>query len=258
MARHLASRGLTIVTVDPPGVGESDVPDDPFDLTPELVADLVDAAVDAVTTRLAASDRPGTSATRRPPVIGLGHSAGGLLTVVQQRRHERYDALALLGFAGTGLPEILTDEERRCVGQPEALRRVLPALVRRRFGGALPWLGSDTTDFITSGATANGVKAALAGASGPLLGLVGMASLIPGSIAAEQHAVSVPVFIGAGDQDIVPAPVVVASEYSSCGDMTLFELRGSGHNHNVAPDRELLWDRIAAWSLSLASPLGSQ
>jgi hypothetical protein len=28
----------------------------------------------------------------------------------------------------------------------------------------------------------------------------------------------------------------------------LFVLAGTGHNHNVAPDREVLWDRLASWA----------
>ena len=38
MARHLAAGGDLVVTVDPPGVGESDAPDDGYTLTPRVVA----------------------------------------------------------------------------------------------------------------------------------------------------------------------------------------------------------------------------
>ena len=47
MARHLVDRGFIVVTLDPPGVGESDVPDDGYTLTPDVVAD-VNALISAV------------------------------------------------------------------------------------------------------------------------------------------------------------------------------------------------------------------
>jgi len=31
----------------------------------------------------------------------------------------------------------------------------------------------------------------------------------------------------------------------------LYVLPGAGHNHNVAPNRELLWDRLATWLRTL-------
>ena len=40
MARHLADQGFVVVTLDHPGVGESDRPDDGYMLTPQCVADV--------------------------------------------------------------------------------------------------------------------------------------------------------------------------------------------------------------------------
>ena len=48
MARHLAAGGDLVVTVDPPGVGESDAPDDGYTLTPRVVADVLAAALDGL------------------------------------------------------------------------------------------------------------------------------------------------------------------------------------------------------------------
>ena len=33
----------------------------------------------------------------------------------------------------------------------------------------------------------------------------------------------------------------------------LFLLEGAGHNHNVAVNRQLLWDRVARWATSVTS-----
>ncbi len=45
MAEHLAAQGFVVVTIDHPGVGESPPPDDPWTLTPAVVADADAAAV---------------------------------------------------------------------------------------------------------------------------------------------------------------------------------------------------------------------
>jgi pimeloyl-ACP methyl ester carboxylesterase len=106
MARHLAAAGHPVVTIDPPGVGDSDRPIDGYSLTPAVVADVVERATSIIFDRF----RAGTLSDDFPAcadlvAVGLGHSAGGLLTVVQQARHRTFRALALLGFEGGGLIE---------------------------------------------------------------------------------------------------------------------------------------------------------
>jgi pimeloyl-ACP methyl ester carboxylesterase len=90
--------------------------------------------------------------------------------------------------------------------------------------------------------------AALGSVKSRLLAVVGLVSMIPGSVDAEMAAVDVPVFLGVGDHDIVGDPHTVPACFPACRDFTLFVLPGTGHNHNVAPDREVLWDRFAAWA----------
>ena len=88
---------------------------------------------------------------------------------------------------------------------------------------------------------------ALGSVKSSLLGVVGLTSMIPGSVAREMAAVDVPVFLGLGDHDIAGDPHGIPACFVGSRDVTLFVLAGSGHNHNVAPDREVLWDRLAAW-----------
>jgi hypothetical protein len=64
-------------------------------------------------------------------------------------------------------------------------------------------------------------------------------------------AVDVPVFLGVGTGDITGDPFRIPPSFPVCRDVTLFVLDGSGHNHNAAPTRELLWDRLAAWARSV-------
>ena len=133
MARYLAAGGDLVVTLDPPGVGGSDAPDDGYTLTPHVVADVLAAAIDTFMTDLrhegigaAELDSVAPAAT-----VGLGHSAGALLIAVQQARHRSYDALALLGFSASGLPGVLREEELRYAGRPEEFTSALADLTRR-------------------------------------------------------------------------------------------------------------------------------
>lgn len=75
MAGHLAGLGFVNLLVDHPAVGRGLVPDDPWTLTPEAVAD---ADADAVRRALGELDLDD------PVVIGGGHSMGAMLVVHQE------------------------------------------------------------------------------------------------------------------------------------------------------------------------------
>jgi pimeloyl-ACP methyl ester carboxylesterase len=241
MARHLVDQGNVVVTLDPPGVGESDVPDDGSALTPEVVA-----AVNARAFGQVLAEWP--KAFR----VGVGHSAGALLTVVQQAAHRTYDALGLFGFGRGGHAQFrLTPEEREHAGG-------IVELTRRRFGDPLPGGGSTTTSPFLLGGMEVPTDAldALGAVKTRLLGVVGLTSMIPGSVDTEMAAVDVPVFLALGERDIAGDAHGIPACFSGCGDFTLFVLPGTGHNHNVAPDRELLWDRFVVWARSIGSSRG--
>ena len=72
--------------------------------------------------------------------------------------------------------------------------------------------------------------------------------MIPGSVDREMAAVDVPVFLGLGEHDIAGDPQRIPACFTGSPDVTLYVLPGAGHNHNVAPDREVLWDRFASWA----------
>ncbi len=236
MVRHLVDRGFVVVTLDPPGVGESDVPDDGYTLTPDVVADVNAYGFDQV---LAAWP----DAVR----IGVGHSAGALLTVVQQARHRTYDGLGLFGFGRGGHEQFaLTQQERDQAGG-------IVELTRQRFGDPLPGGGSTTTSPFLLGGMEVPPEAleALGSVKTRLLGVVGLTSMIPGSVDAEMAAVDVPVFLALGEHDIAGDPRAIPACFAGSNDFTLFVLPGTGHNHNIAPDRELLWERFVVWARSI-------
>jgi len=239
MARHLVDRGFVVVTVDPPAVGESDTPDDGYTLTPDVVADVNAHAIEQVLACWPDARR-----------IGVGHSAGALLTVVQQARHRTYDALGLLGYGNGGHEAFtLSDDELAAGRDPDALRAGIVELTRTRFGRPLPGGSTSTSPFLLGGMEVpDSALEALGSVKSPLLAVVGLTSMIPSSTAAGMAAVDVPVFLGLGEHDIAGDPHGIPAFFSGCPDVTLFVLPGTGHNHNVAPQREVLWDRLATWA----------
>ena len=240
MARVLSARGVAVVVCDPPAIGESDAPDDPYSLTPHTLADVQATVVEHVGAQFPGARR-----------IGVGHSAGALLTVHQHARHEQFAALVLLGFAGRGLVEFLTDDERAFAHDPDGLRVALPDLVRRRFGDGLPVWESGTSSIFAGGSAPAAAKAAMRTAQARMLGMLGLTSMIPGASAAELAAIDVPVFLGVGSNDITGPAHLIPGDFPHAHDVTLFVLDGAGHTHHIDPRRAELWQRVVAWMASL-------
>ncbi len=255
MARYLAAGGDLVVTVDPPGVGGSDAPDDGYTLTPHVVADVLAAAIETFVDDLRHEGMAAAEVDSVTPVatVGLGHSAGALLVAVQQARHRSYDALALLGFSASGLPGVLSEEELRYAGRPEEFTRDVASLTKARFADPLPqWSNSSVGELETNAITTQ-VDQALAAASSRLLALVGMTAIVPGSVQPELDELRVPIFAGLGEHDLAGKLDVLPAQLHACGDLTLFLVEGAAHNHNVAVNRRRLWERLARWAASVTS-----
>ena len=125
------------------------------------------------------------------------------------------------------------------------------ALAKARFGRPLPKGTTGPSEMLLGVPVPDAAKAAITAVGGPLLAVVGLTSMIPGASAPELAAVDVPVFIGVGDHDITGAARRIPGQFPGARDITLYVLEGSGHNHNVAPTRHLLWDRLWRWARSL-------
>jgi pimeloyl-ACP methyl ester carboxylesterase len=251
MARFAADRGQVVLTIDPPGIGASDAPDDGYQLTPGCLADALDHVVAEVKRRLADGALDGVPPISCAVTVGIGHSAGALLVACQQGRGRTYDAVALLGFSNRGLPSVLTAEEAAFTDRPKELAAGLVDLVRARFGDPLPLLANPSTGIDTGSAHPAPVQAAIDRAGDRLLGLVGMTALVPGSIQPELARIDAPTLVAIGDHDIAGAIGALPGQFPACHDLTLLTLAGTGHNHNWADSRLALWDRLVRWVGSL-------
>jgi pimeloyl-ACP methyl ester carboxylesterase len=252
MARYLAARGFVVMAFDHLGLGLSTAVDDIFLVTPSVAAAAQDCAVRTAFAEL----RAGTLAPGLPPMgefrmVGVGHSMGGMIVGVQQARHATFDAVAVLGHGGDGLPDVLTPHELALdVERPYPLVEAdITALARTRFGSdstvegrrAVPgsFMLADVPDAVRRAFVAQQV---------PLAFACGLTSMIPGATDEAKAAISVPVFLAFGDHDLTANYFGSLARYRAGTDATLFVLPGSAHCHNQATTRTLLWDRFAAWA----------
>jgi pimeloyl-ACP methyl ester carboxylesterase len=267
MAAHLAGRGFVVLVVDPPAIGGSDPPDDGWTLTPSRVAAVAAAGADRVLRLLAGPLPPGDEAgpawarglAGLPALpglraLGVGHSMGAFLTVIQQASAPRYAGLAVLGFSGRGLPEVLSPTELGYAGDQNALTADLRTLTEARFGVPLTGVGTSVSAMLVPHPIPDAARTALLAAHAPLITQSGLASMVPGSIARELGAVDVPVFAAVGESDITGPAEAVPDYFPASPQVTLSVLAGAGHNHNVAPNRVRLWDAVADWATALPTP----
>ena len=186
MARYLASGGDLVVTVDPPGVGESESPDDGYTLSPHVVADVV-AAADPEPSRLTL--RPGVWRARTWPRRGAGPrsdwatppgrcSSPASRPVMAPTMPWHCSASPPRAFPRSSTRKNSSLSNRPEANWPEASRICLESdLVTHSLNGR----AAPVANIEPSLATAE-VDVALADASSSLLALVGMTAIVPGSV----------------------------------------------------------------------------
>lgn len=256
-AEHLTARGFVVIAVDPMGVGDSGRPADGTLCTYEALAAAAHAAVQVIRARLA----DGSLAPQLPPVadvtvIGIGHSMGGGLVVIQQAAWDSYDGIAVLGFTH-GVKTRSVDH-----GDDASRRSTAIALAQGFWGdqwdaryGVVDkrphqgWLnGPDIPADIVAADNANPVV----WAAEPYVD-----ALHVGYTARYASRVTSPVMIAFGEFDIAEQPREEAPFYERANDITLVVVPGSYHCHNFQTARASLWDRIGGWATSVPEARGA-
>jgi pimeloyl-ACP methyl ester carboxylesterase len=252
----MTARGMVVVSIDHPGIGDSDRPDDGFALTAELIARVDGNVTEWIHSKLCSGTLlPDLPALPGLISIGVGHSMGGLITVLQQAERQLYQAVVLLGFSDNGLVQYLPDAVKTLIGKPEEIKRQLPEIMRQIFLEPYPELpSSPQTKELFHGdrsdrAGAEGLKVA----RDKLLPSAGIRAMIPGGVKVEMASIFVPVFLGVGDRDMVGWPHGIPTSLPGCGDITLFVQPTAGHNHFIFASRFKLFERLAEWSRMLSA-----
>ena len=253
----MAERGFVTVALDHLGSGESSKPEDPDELSLARVADANRFAMQTVLTEIEA----GSLHPKIPPQdtlasVGVGHSLGSALSVVQQARSPSHDALLLFSFSTGGFEDFLLPGEREFANRPEEAIENLPRLARARFESPYPRVGGRTTRgreeaFATGTAEKAGVRA-LKKCGTNLVAQPGLLTMIPGGYAPFAADIEVPVFVATGDHDLTD-PLDANLCFPKAREFVAYQLDDSWHCHNVARTRHLLWERSANWIRSVVN-----
>jgi pimeloyl-ACP methyl ester carboxylesterase len=205
--------------------------------------------------------REGTLIPEQPAIdrlvpIGLGHSMGAMITIVQQAEHSTYAAVVNLGSMGAGLPQHVANPQwlETEVG---TVRSSLVDMAREQFGPGStrePASAAEGRDALFHAEDVPpSVRAAFKDEQTNLLPSCALATLIPAFTDPERAAITVPLFLGFGEFDLSPDPLDSVGRYRSATDVTLYVLAGSGHCHNQAGNRRQLWERLSAWARSVVA-----
>jgi pimeloyl-ACP methyl ester carboxylesterase len=253
-AREMAARGFISILIDHLGVGGSTRPADGYALDAFLLAranaHATQAAVDKLSNGTAINDLP---AIPHVDTVGIGHSMGAMLTVIQQAEARQHKGIAVLGFSTRGLPEYLTPEARDLARDPDAARRETLRLAQAMFREPYPKIGrtSDGSQLYAGlHAEPAGIEA-IKPARERLLPVPAYMSMLPGNVAPEAARIDVPVFVGLGELDIAGPPLEAPKAFTASPAVEFVLLPKTGHSHFLFAARRELFDRLGAWAAAL-------
>ena len=239
-AGAMAARGHAVALLDPLGAGESSCPDDVYLVHPDRMAAAAGVATDYILEGVrAGSFDPRCPAAPAIRSVGAAHSLGALITVVQQAASGQHDGLALMGFHIGGVAEHLTDADRAL--DTDYARANLVELARKRFPVAYHELQPQPSKRPVSASSA--IERVMMTPS--------LMAMLPGIVAKDAAAISVPVLIALGDGDLHGDPYRTPQAYTASPEVTLLVLPETRHNHFVYPSRTHLFERVARWAETL-------
>lgn len=247
-AEYHAREGFVFVAIDHLGVGDSSIPQQPLDY--EAVARANNSAARQILDRLTRGTLgDGIAPLETTAAIAIAQSFGGFMLIIAQGIDPCFDGVAVLGWSAIQTippwPEEMSAEDvfglRGGNGLTHPLRErfhledvpdsiVIADMTKEGpgIGSTAPW----STDFSPGGSNLTSDRVPLA----------------PGVVAKEAAAITVPVFVGNGEVDIVADFRSEPAAYRSSPDVTTCVFPGMAHMHNFATTRHALWRRLASWA----------
>lgn len=237
---RMTALGHEVITMDHPGTGNNPISDTHPFLKPRQSSDYIAQAIVGFQK---------IRASNPSKFIGVGHSMGGMMTILTQARHQLFDGVALFGSSANGLDWGLDDHEKTYVGEPIAVEEDLEKLVIRKFQTPFPGpLGGPSGKSITFGGATPEITERLREISIPLYAAGGMLSMIKGSFAPEVEAIDVPLFLAFGDHDIGAPPEETPAPFTGTDSIELHVLDNCGHNSFAFPVIETLCAKLDHWA----------
>lgn len=262
-AEFHAARGRIFIALDHLGVGDSSTQG----LDSMRIEDIADTNADAVG-QIADMLRSGGLPVDYPPLpnvrlVGIGQSMGGGVTVLMQARRSSFDAIGVLGYSArhTVLPQRteaerqkgITDRGRQSGRDADVQTLSLAESAASTEDYVYPFHWEDVDADLIAADMGNGypIREVTPPWGSATLPNCVISMLSPGFIEDEANAITVPVFIGVGERDVVPDPRQEPSAYGAASDLTLALVPRMAHMHNFASTRRQLWDRIERWMTAL-------
>jgi alpha-beta hydrolase superfamily lysophospholipase len=243
-AEALTAQGWVVVALDHLGVGGSSDPSLGSTGLDRLCEGDV-AAVAQIAGRLAAGGlAPGLRADL--PLVGVGHSMGACLTTMVQASARPYAAVALLGY-GVDIANVRDGEV-----STEALD-VGEELFRAATGAGGGRSHVVPRDLLHGLFHAPDVPAAVVAADDAVQSRVPVRAAsevtTPGFVRSHAASIDVPVLLCFGGLvDVSPDPWSEPANYRTSNDVSLLVLPASAHCHNMASERQTLFDRLGSWA----------
>lgn len=247
-AREMQSRGFIVITMDHLGIGESSRPADGYALDTDVIARANAEALQHILEGL----RSGAYGTPCAPLtVGVGHSMGAMMTLVQQAQHHQHAAIVLMGFSTRGLPQYAPPEVAALAGDPIKLREAAATMARRIFREPYPRVqGNSQSRSIFGGNAADprGVAALKVASGEPLLPVGAAHSMLPDNVASEAAAIDVPVYLALGERDMAGPPHEAPAAFKASREVALQVLDSTGHAHFLFAARRRLFEHLAIWT----------
>ncbi|MGE0881580.1 MAG: alpha/beta hydrolase [Acidimicrobiia bacterium] len=229
-ARKAAERGYAVIAADHLGTGESPVPANAADQDENTMAAAMSACLTVLLGEFGLADGA-------VPVVGVGHSFGAGMTIVQQDRHRDFHALGIFGWSSIRLAVMDAEGVMRAVDERPSTPGSAPKGLRYHN------LGPDPDPVILAAARAARTPPSPQGATG-----AGSAILVPGAVMAMAARVDVPVFLGFSEVDSTLDAAAEPALYGAAPSVTSFLLPNAFHWHSTAPNRHDLWDAFLDWA----------
>ncbi|MGA8545467.1 MAG: alpha/beta hydrolase [Mycobacterium sp.] len=236
-AEYAVEHGYAVVAIDPLGTGESSKP--ARDVGLQDIAAVLTCAL---------TELPEITGSTASP-IAVAHSLGGYLAILQQAVHASYAGMALLGCTNQHVAPLKLDPDFIAAAATPQGRKALAdqfaSMIPEQYTQAprdwqqswfhLPDVPPTVVETDTRMTRSVVPRCFSAGA-------------IPGVVSEQAALVDVPVLLGYGEVDVSPDPSAEAQFFARSTDITTVVVPGSGHCHNMASTRHLLWQQLLEWA----------
>jgi alpha-beta hydrolase superfamily lysophospholipase len=257
-AAAMVARGFGVITIDTIGTGGSGRLRDGDVISLEVAADFHARSLDVIRSRVGAGSLvPELPASPGASYIGVGHSLGGAMIVMQQAGDAPFDAVALLGFTTSSVSKTYEPHEREESLTPaERLEWAREHIPSRRWGSSwneLPvYFGLDRARARRwhhfADVPESVIEAEESCTTTAIPRSLMLQAMLPGATSPYAERIGCPVLLCFGEIDAPLNPRAEPLAYPGSDDITLVRLRGSGHCHNFSTPRAHLWDRLATWA----------